>query len=93
MRSLKQGGVCVLVSSSLTMYLVALIWAAVTGRARIVGGVARVQPGDLALLKGLVEAGQFKPVIDRVYPLDDIVEAHRYAETGRVKGNVVIKIG
>jgi NADPH:quinone reductase-like Zn-dependent oxidoreductase len=93
MRSLKPGGVCVLVSSSLTMYLVALIWAAVTGRARIVGGVARVQPGDLALLKGLVEAGQFKPVIDRVYPLDDIVEAHRYAETGRVKGNVVIKIG
>ncbi len=42
--------------------------------------------------KGLIESGRFKPVIDRRYPLDDILEAHRYVETGQKTGNVVITI-
>ena len=43
--------------------------------------------------KGLMESGAFKPVIDRQYPLDEIVEAYRYVETGQKIGNVVITIG
>jgi NADPH:quinone reductase-like Zn-dependent oxidoreductase len=44
-------------------------------------------------LEGLLESGAFRPVIDRRYPLDQIVEAYRYVETGRKIGNVVITVG
>ena len=43
-------------------------------------------------IKGLVESGAFKPVIDRRYPLDEIVDAYRYVETGQKIGNVVISV-
>jgi NADPH:quinone reductase-like Zn-dependent oxidoreductase len=92
MKSLKRGGVYVLVAGPLLSSTIGAMWASITGSAKIIGGVARLADGDLLFIKRLLESGTMRAVIDRRYPLAQIAEAHRYAEAGHKKGNVVVVI-
>jgi len=56
-------------------------------------GIGRFRKEDLLLIRELVEKGDYRPVIDRTYELDEIVEATRYVEAGQKTGNVALRVG
>jgi NADPH:quinone reductase-like Zn-dependent oxidoreductase len=59
---------------------------------RVTFSVPKIDQATVIYFKDLIESGQFRPLVDRTYPLDRIVEAYRYVETGRKVGNVVIRV-
>lgn len=92
-RSLKPGGSYVTTDLGFLYHapLVALVTKFV-GSKRGTVGIGGYRKEHLVLVKELVEAGKYRPVVDRTYPLDEVVAAARYVETGQKTGSVVIRV-
>jgi NADPH:quinone reductase-like Zn-dependent oxidoreductase len=93
-RSLKPGGTYMTTDGGFMWHapLLALLTKWI-GDKRVRLGIARYRKEDVLFLKQLVEDGEYRAVIDRRYPLEDIVEATTYVETQQKTGNVVLTIG
>lgn len=90
--SLKQGGRYLATDGLVNLILA--VWTPRFGDKRVIFSIPpRYTKQDVRFLKELIEAGRYQAVIDRCYPLEDVVEATRYVETEQKTGNVVLTLG
>ena len=68
------------------------IWFAMIGTRKVIFPIPKINKEKIEYIKQLIEAGAYKPVVDRTYRLDQIIEAAKYVETGQKTGNVVISV-
>jgi NADPH:quinone reductase-like Zn-dependent oxidoreductase len=95
-RALSPKGIYVQTGGSMTQMTQAMIqgpWISRTGSQKMGNmGVAKPNKKDLVTIKGLLEAGKVRPVVDRCYPLNQVADAIRYLEEGHAQGKVVITV-
>jgi len=89
-KAIKPGGLGVVAGFTTISKLMTVAFLGKSGKIKVLLQSAKVQLSDLQFIAELIENGQLKPVIDREYPLVEIIEAMEYLETGHAKGKVII---
>ena len=88
--SLRPGGSYVATDRMINVAL--LLWTRWFGKRKVVFGMPRLTKENVQFVKELVETGRYRAVVDRTYPLEDVVEAARYVESWQKTGNVVLTV-
>lgn len=91
LQSLTKNGILILSAAGMSEMLRG-IWTSLTSSKKVLMGVISENTDGLLFLKTLVDNGNYKPVIDKTYKLEQLAEAHTYAEKGHKKGNIAITV-
>lgn len=92
-RSLNRGGIFLETDLGFAWHVPwLLLWTRFIGDKQVKIGIPHFRRADVLLLRDLIETDKFRAVIDRRYPMEEVVDATRYVETGQKVGNVVLTI-